>query len=120
MVSARVLAAVAVAMCLGCYDAPLERANPNDPDFAIVMSLESTRDTVTRDNQWVAFTLVTDPVIVGYEPRWESTYAALVHEGNGVFRLTAWPTSVIPVIVRARFLDRTVQTTVYAAPVPSP
>lgn len=116
----RKLLALCLLLPLGCYEAPFERANPVDPDAEIEMTLASTRDTVTPSDPWVAFQLVSDPVLEGYVVTWFSSpaEAGLIHQGNGVFRLMSTPTSPIQVLVTGRIFPRSATKIVILAPDP--
>lgn len=105
-------------LVLGCYDAPFERANPNDPYFGLTMSLSSSRDTVTPSNPYVAFLLTTNPVVEGYSLEWSASPSSILHEGDGVFRLIYVPTATFPVTVTARFQGRSAQKVIIVAPDP--
>jgi len=101
-----------------CVDAPFARVNPNDPAVEFSMELVSSRDTITMSNPFVVFQVVTDPVLVGYEPVWTSNHGGLSNLGGGSFRLVTPSASVQPITVTASFIGRTATRVIYRAPSP--
>jgi hypothetical protein len=118
----RPLVLLALAMgtaSIACVEAPFERVNPNDREFAGTISVISSRDTISPANPIVVFKVVTDPVVTGYEPRWVIlTGEGVTHVGSGVFQLTVMPNTPTPVTIAARFQDRMVSRTIIRAPAP--
>ncbi len=111
--------ACAAALLASCVEGPFAHANPNDPEFEYTMLLTASRDTVTPANPIVLVRLVTDPVIVGYDPVFEADSPFMSYLGDGVFQLNTPPTAVFAVTITASFEgNRSVSRTIFRAPAP--
>jgi hypothetical protein len=87
-----------------CVEGPFERTNPRDAASTYRFTLVASRDTVSPANPVVVLNLVSDPVVVGYQPFYISQDSTrLRHEGNGVFRLRNAPATLDSVLVTAYF-----------------
>lgn len=98
-------------LSVGCVEAPFERTNPYDPKAPITMRLVGGVDTATVAGQTLLYQLVTDPVLSGYEPVWETDTPARVRsEGFGRFVvITLSIVTPTTVMVRAKFGSRVVE-----------
>ncbi len=113
------LVLVTAVIVASCYDGPFAHANPNDPGARYTMRLESDRDTVSPANPAVQYTLVTEPAMPGYAPIWSvSIDTMIVHLENGRFTLNEPPEVFQTVQVTARFMSRSVTTSLVMAPAP--
>ena len=92
-----------LAATAGCIEGPFERANPNDAQADLTMTIVGGLDTVRTPASTVFFQLVTDPPMTGYTTIWTSSnpgYLATV--GDGRFWVPVLPTSPEQVFVTAR------------------
>ena len=104
----------------GCVDAPFASVNPNDREWPGTMSLTLSRDTVWAAEPVFVAQVLTDPVVNGYTPLWGLAGDLIVHEGDGVFRVTRPVLTVTPVQITARFAGATATRIVYVVPDPAP
>jgi hypothetical protein len=110
---------VGIAVAVACYDGPFAHANPNDPATRYTMRLESDRDTVSPSHPAVQYVLVTEPAMPGYAPIWSvSIDTMIVHLENGRFTLNEPPEVFQTVQVTARFMSRSITTSLVMAPTP--
>ncbi|MBP7550548.1 MAG: hypothetical protein KA761_09710 [Gemmatimonadaceae bacterium] len=107
------------ALASSCYDGPFAHVNPNDPAARFTMRLESDRDTVSPAHPAVQYSLVTEPAFPGYAPIWSvSIDTMIVHVENGRFTLNEPPEVFQTVQVTARYMSRSVTTSLVMAPTP--
>lgn len=94
-----------------CVDAPFARVNPNDEAVPLTMSLTGGDDTVFTVGQELVFQLVTDPVVTGYPPVWESSAPFYIaSQGDGAFVVNNLPAAgEFNVTIRASFRTRSAQ-----------
>jgi hypothetical protein len=111
------LAALGVLAASSCVDGPFAHANPNDAEFFGTMEIVATRDTITPRDPVTILKVVTDPVVVGYQPIWRVPLGSGVqHRVNGIFELSVAPTVTTSVQVTAIFQSRSITYTIHRAP----
>lgn len=115
----RLLLALLLAPTLSCVDGPYAIVNPNDPLMRLQMRLTGGVDTVRVASQVVQFQLVTDPVVSGYQPFWQSSNALwLASTGDGRFVAGALPPTPQTVLVTAALGNREAFAAVVIMPPP--
>lgn len=101
-------AAAVLALVVGplaaCVAGPFERANPNDAEFEITLTIVGGADTLRGGvGTGVLFQLVTDPVTNGAAVGWSASAPALLSsQGHGQFTVESLPASPTSVIVTAQ------------------